>query len=79
MLNPNDKMMIIIGSSSKKLFKKSISNDNKGDPLAGISYDMKGLNQKYINEPHKEKIVTSKHQDTLLPKKFIINTLKNKF
>ncbi len=79
MLNPNDKMMIMIGSSSKKLVKKSISNDNKGDPLVGISYDMKGLNQKYINEPHKEKMVTSKHQDILLSKKFILNNMKNKF
>ena len=79
MLNPNEKMFIMVGSSSKKLVKKNISNDNKGDPLTGISYDMKGLFQKYTNEPHKEKIVTSKHQDTLLPKKFIINTLKNKF
>jgi hypothetical protein len=79
MLNPNDKMMIMVGSSSKKLFKKSISNDTKGDPLAGVSHDMKGLSLKYINEPHKEKMVTSKHQDTLLSKKFILNTLKNKF
>ena len=79
MLNPNDKMMIMIGSSSKKLFKPNISNSNKGDPLAGISYDMKGRNQKYINEPHKEKMVTSKHQDILLPKKFILNNMKNKF
>ncbi len=79
MLNPNDKMMIMIGSSSKKLIKKCINNDNKGDPLLGISYDMKGLNQKYINEPHKEKMVTSKHHDILLSKKFILNNMKNKF
>ena len=79
MLNPNEKMFIIVGSSSKKLVKKDISNDNKGDPLVGISYDMKGLNQKYINEPHKEKMETSKHQDILLSKKFILNNMKNKF
>ena len=68
MLNPNDKMMIMIGSSSKKLVKKNISNDNKGDPLAGISYDMKGLFQKYTNELHKKEIETSKHKGTLLSK-----------
>jgi hypothetical protein len=49
MLKPNDKMLIMIGSSSKKLMKKSISEDNKGDPLSGISYDMNGLNKKYIS------------------------------
>ena len=68
MLNPNDKMMIMVGSSSTKFFKKSINNDNKGNPLAGVSHDMKGLNIKYANEHHKEKMVTSKHQGTLLSK-----------
>jgi hypothetical protein len=79
MLNPNEKMMIIDWIIKQKTCQKSISNDNKGDPLVGISYDMKGLNQKYINEPHKEKMVTSKHQDILLSKKFILNNMKNKF
>lgn len=79
MLNPNEKMFIIVGSSSKKLVKKNISNDTKGDPLTGVSYDIKGLYQKYDKEFNKEKMVTSKHQDTLLSKNFILNTLKNKF
>jgi hypothetical protein len=59
MLNPNDKMLIMIGSSSKKLKKIDISEGNKGDPLAGVTYDINGLNKKYITEPHKYSIITS--------------------
>jgi hypothetical protein len=61
MLNPNDRMLIIIGSSSKKLQKVNISEYKKGGALGGINHDMNGLNKKYLNEAHKYPIITSSH------------------
>jgi hypothetical protein len=54
-------MLIIIGSSSKKLKKINISESKKGGALGGINHDMDGLNKKYLNEPHKHPIITSSH------------------
>ena len=50
-MNPNEKMILMIGSSSNnpKLIgqRTNISDNNKGEPLTGVKYDIKGIQKKF--------------------------------
>ena len=64
-MNPSEKMIMLIGSSSKKSNfegkRQNISTDNKGIPLNGIKYDINGF-QKKFNSQQPQIIETSQDE-----------------
>jgi hypothetical protein len=52
-MNPNSKMILMIGSSSKNSKfsgqRSSMSNNNKGEPLTGVKYDIKIIQKRFYN------------------------------
>jgi hypothetical protein len=53
LMNPNSKMILMIGSSSKNSKfpgqRSSMSNNNKGVPLTGVKYDIKIIQKRFHN------------------------------